>query len=259
MLNWQGADSTKLLHLVNDCKFDWSEVSDMTPMSEYEAATIDAGLWRSIRSFFDLKSSASAYVNELEATWAHAGMLDNSEQWHLKAVERWKALYEDEDDPGWRAARGSPRRGPPEDKQQYDVLLFAAVTAGPDALAELKRKVASLRTERLTQRLWFFGVIGFPFAILAFSRGWGEIFRSGDASIFICGAITATLAENLSEQAKERFRRFREFSGYRRHHPRIEQDRVGNLYFYRRLDFRAFYSYPAILAWNMYFVVTQKN
>ncbi|MGE5287476.1 MAG: hypothetical protein ACM3ML_09790 [Micromonosporaceae bacterium] len=48
--------------------------------------------------------------------------------------------------------------------------------------------------------VWLYGVVGIPFVILAAIDGWGNAFRSGDASAFMCGAIVASFAESVIEQ-----------------------------------------------------------
>jgi hypothetical protein len=93
---------------------------------------------------------------------------------------------------------------------------------------------------------------------LCLIRGWGDVFKSGDAAIFISGAITATLAENIGEQAKGGFKYLKAYGQYRRR-PHWEQDERGNVIFYRRIDYRATVYIIVILIWNLYFAAVDKS
>jgi hypothetical protein len=88
---------------------------------------------------------------------------------------------------------------------------------------------------------WFWLVVGVPFFILGQTGGWGSLFKSGAASVFICGATFAALGENLIDQGKEEFATWKKIrSGTLPLHPLSVFETLIGLGF---------------LVWNMYLAV----
>ena len=55
--------------------------------------------------------------------------------------------------------------------------------------------------------VWLPVAVLLPFLFVAIFSNWDVFFRSGDASLYTCGALLATFGENLAEQQLDRFRR----------------------------------------------------
>jgi hypothetical protein len=57
--------------------------------------------------------------------------------------------------------------------------------------------------------LWVNLVVVLPLALTVSIVGWGAVWRTDGAALFICGATAAAFGENVIEQQKERFARVR--------------------------------------------------
>jgi hypothetical protein len=99
-------------------------------------------------------------------------------------------------------------------------------------------------------QLWLYSVVGIPFLILVIVGGWGNEFRSGDASAFMCGAIIAAFAENILEQIDQRIMHRKENGGnvYKRKERQLQIFGVSIVAIYL----------VGSLIWNGYFAVADK-
>jgi hypothetical protein len=113
----------------------------------------------------------------------------------------------------------------------------------------------SLLLPLLLPSFWVYIVIGVPFVILGVWGGFGESFRTGAASAFMCGAIAAAFGEAGIEWARTKIPAFM-LPGSREAVAKSDGSRSPVV---------VWYTLTAILlalwffAWNMYFAVADKR
>src|ERR1700722_18848723 len=52
---------------------------------------------------------------------------------------------------------------------------------------------------------WFLLAVLVPFVILVLIGGWGETFQSGDASVYVLGAVVVCFVESIFQQREDNF------------------------------------------------------
>ncbi len=103
--------------------------------------------------------------------------------------------------------------------------------------------------------IWLPVVVGVPYAILGLVGGFGNSFRSGEASTFICGALVAAVGETLIEQGKNESSWLKKLRQVARANSKISKIISSEVFWF------GFVGIPAlgILAWNMYFALQDKT